>query len=191
VRLFLAIAPDRSVEAGIGQRMLQIQDALGDAASRLRWTPAGNVHATLHFLGEVAAGRITALRRAIEPPIPDAPFAIELGSVGAFPPAGPPRVLWLDITTGAEPMRSVHAELGRRLDAAGFAVEARPFSPHLTIARVPDRERAHVKSVRERLGDVPAASIAWTAARVVLFRSDLSGAVPSYEPLQEIALSGQ
>jgi 2'-5' RNA ligase len=105
-----------------------------------------------------------------------------------FPAAGAPRVVWLDIVGGAMPLGRIHAELGRRLKDAAFALEPRALSPHLTIARVPDRERSRIGDVRERLHAVAPMPIAWMADRVVLFRSNLSGPVPRYEGLQEIAL---
>jgi 2'-5' RNA ligase len=97
-------------------------------------------------------------------------------------------VLWLDVVEGRDALARLHGLLGERLVTAGVAVEARPFSPHLTIARVPDRERSKVKLLRERLAVVPPSRIEWTARTVTLFRSDLSGAVPRYEALQEISL---
>ena len=48
---------------------MQIQGAVGGMATALRWTPASNIHLTLHFLGEVPPARIeiaylsAALRR--------------------------------------------------------------------------------------------------------------------------------
>ena len=189
VRLFLALKPDRPAEARLAHRVLEIQDALGDAAPALRWIPASNIHLTLHFLGEVPPAHLPRLRDALTPPLPMEPFEVEVASVGAFPPAGPPRVIWLDIARGAALVSSLHAELGRRLSSAGVAVETRPFSPHLTLARVPDRERARVKHVRAALQRIPTAAIAWTAGAVVPFRSDSSGPVPRYDVVQETLLT--
>lgn len=188
MRLFLAVKPDRQAEAQLAKRLLQVQDALGGLAASLRWTPAQNIHATLHFFGEVEATRLPQLGEHMGAVISEPPFDVTLGEIGAFPPAGAPRVVWLDMVGGGDALGRIHLELGRRLSAAGVAMASRPFSPHLTIARVPDRERARVKSLRERLASVPPMSIAWLADRVTLFRSDLTGAVPRYEPLQEIPL---
>ena len=189
MRLFLALKPDRPAEARLAQRVLEVQDALGDAAPLLRWIPASNLHLTLHFLGEVPSSLVPRLRAALEPALRVEPFDIEVSTAGAFPATGPPRVIWLDLARGAAAVSTLHAELGRRLTSAGVAIESRPFSPHLTIARVPDRERARVKHVREALQRVPPAGIAWTAGAVVLFRSDLSGPVPRYDVVQEMLLT--
>jgi 2'-5' RNA ligase len=190
VRLFLAIKPERSAEALLGRRLMDVQERVGDIAGVLRWIPATNIHITLHFLGEVPPNRMTRLIEAIGKTLDETPFEIALGGVGAFPAAGAPRVVWLDVVNGSSQLDRIHAKLGRRLTDAGFSLESRPLSPHLTIARVPDRDRARVKALRDRLRDVPDAPIAWTADRVILFRSDLSGSVPRYEGLHDIELAG-
>ncbi len=188
MRLFLAIAPDRPAGALLGRRLMDVQAALGDEAHVLKWTPATNVHITLQFLGEVASSRVPALVDALGPTLDQPSFEITLGPLGVFPAAGAPRVVWLDVIEGTAPLGRVHEEIGRRLAGAGFSVEARPLSPHATIARVPDRERARVKHLRERAQTVPTAPIAWMAERVILFRSDLSASVPRYEGMHDIEL---
>jgi 2'-5' RNA ligase len=188
VRLFLALHPDRPAEARVAQRLLQVQEALGATAASLRWTPAANVHATLHFLGEVEPSRVSPLIDRLGTSVDALVFEVALGAVGAFPASGAPRVVWLDIEEGADAVRGLHREIGARVAAAGLPLEARPLSPHLTIARVPDRARAQVKGVRDRLAAVGTFEIRWLVDRVTLFRSDLSGQVPKYEPIHEIAL---
>jgi len=188
MRLFLAIKPDRAAEALLGQALLRIQSVVGPAAAALKWTPASNIHATLHFLGEVNAARTDRLIEIMRPALREAPFTVSLGGAGAFPPTGGPRVVWLDVTEGAEGLVNVHAELGIRLSEAGFAVEPRPFTPHLTVARVRDRDRSQVKGLRERLTQVQPVDVSWFVDRVLLFRSDLSGAVPRYEDINATPL---
>jgi 2'-5' RNA ligase len=189
VRLFLAFKPDRPGEALLGKRLMDVQTAVGDLAPVLRWTPASNVHITLHFLGEIPPARVDHVADALGRTLDEDPFEITLGGAGVFPPAGAPRVVWLDVVKGIEPLQRVHAELGRRLASAGCEIESRPLSPHVTIARVPDRERARVKALRDRLKTADASPIAWVAERVILFRSDLSGSVPRYEGMQDIELT--
>ena len=129
-------------------------------------------------LGSLELADLSEPRRTV---VPGLAFRI-------LPPSGAPRVIWLDVTRGAAEIVALHAEIGRRLTGEGFARELRPFSPHLTLARVPDRERGRVKSLRERLQAIETMAIGWTATWVTLFRSDLSAAVPRYEPLHEIEI---
>src|SRR5258705_11003161 len=70
--------------------------------------------------------------------IPHPPFRFELGGVGAFPPRGAPRALWIGVKSGAEHVIQVQSLLaGRlgRLEGVGIERERRPFIPHLTLAR--------------------------------------------------------
>ena len=189
MRLFLAIKPDRPAEAQLARRLLALQRALGDFAGVLRWTQATNLHATLHFLGELDPGRLGALRESLGDRLPGPVFEISLGEVGVFPEFGTPRVLWLAIVRGAKSLTDLHRELAGRLGRAGIAVEDRPFSPHLTLARVRDRaDRRAARHLREKLPSAGEAPISWTADHVTLYRSDLTGPVPRYDPVHEIRL---
>jgi 2'-5' RNA ligase len=191
MRLFLAVKPDRAAEAQIGRALLHVQNAVGPASAALKWTPGSNVHATLHFLGEVSSAGAKRLIDVLGPGLREPPFTMSLGRLGAFPQTGPPRVLWLDVVEGADALARVHAELSARLAAAGFGTEPRPFAPHLTVARVRDRDRAQTRDLRDRLSRVETGEdrISWGVDRVVLFRSDLSGPVPRYEDIHATLLS--
>ena len=189
MRLFLAIKLDRPAEAQLARRLLELQRALGDTADALRWTPAANIHATLHFLGEIDVSRLEALREALGTRVAEPSFEMSLGGAGVFPASGAPRVVWLAVMKGAESVANIHREMGERLTRSRFAVEKRAFSPHVTVARIRDRESRRTKHLRERLAVVDAAPIAWIVECVTLFRSDLSGAVPRYEAAHEIRLS--
>jgi 2'-5' RNA ligase len=85
-------------------------------------------------------------------------------------------------------MRQLHDALRPRVVAAGVAVESRPFTPHLTLARVRDRDRRQARDAARRLDGLelpPAAS--WRVTRAVLMQSDLSGPRPRYAVVQQIA----
>jgi 2'-5' RNA ligase len=96
------------------------------------------MHLTLFFLGET--GRIQDIKGAlagIEAP----PFALTLAGVGRFPKRQkqPPRVLWVGIDD--EPaLAHLYQKVAAVLAGIGFEPEARPFSPHITLARLNTRE---------------------------------------------------
>lgn len=60
-----------------------------------------------------------------------APFCLELDRIGSFNN----RLLWLGCGL-SEPLVALHQEIGRALCAIGMAVDARPFTPHVTLGRV-------------------------------------------------------
>jgi 2'-5' RNA ligase len=178
------------VQAQLAQLLLEVQRAIGDAAAALRWTPAVNVHLTLHFLGELDPSRAANVVDRLGDAIDVAPFEATVGSVGTLPPSGTPRIVWAGVTHGVEELQRMHAILGERLREAGVATETRPFLPHLTLARVRDRERSRARTVRDRLDGFAAPSIPWSVDHVTLFKSDLSGPVPRYEAVSGLRCRG-
>ena len=181
MRLFFAIEPDARARAAIGHAVADAASALGPDAAEIRWVHIDNVHLTLHFLGEVDEARARALADALRAPFDCAPFEVALDRFGVFPPAGPPRTVWLGAGKGAEETRRVYDELGRGLTALEFATESRPFTPHLTVGRVRDSSGRRVRRVRETLASVPTPAIVWLVDRETLFVSDLTGPRPRYE----------
>ena len=95
----------------------------------------------------------------------------------------------MPVTTGAERLSEVHRTLGDRIAREGIAIERRPFTPHLTIARVREREQRRARALGGRLRDLRPAPIGWRVDHVTLFRSDLSGPTPRYEALHTITLA--
>ncbi len=65
-----------------------------------------------------------------------AAFDLEVRDLGAFPSATRPRVLWAGIGAGATQTAALAVRLDAALGPLGFASESRPFSAHLTLARV-------------------------------------------------------
>jgi len=191
MRLFLAVEPDRAAQGQIARLLLDVQRVLGDDAAALRWTPATNVHVTLHFLGELDQRRSARLLEALGDTVAAAPFDVAIDSIGLLPPTGMARVLFAAITTGAGELTHIYDALAARIRAADLPIETRAFLPHLTLARVRDRERQRARTLRERLPTVPAPLIRWTVQEVTLFRSDLSGPTPRYDPVHHLGMSAR
>jgi 2'-5' RNA ligase len=180
MRLFLAIEPSGEARSAITGVLARATEALGPAAKAVRWIPPENLHLTLQFLGEVDPVRLEPLAAALQPPAAIEPFPVSLDRFGLFPPAGPPRTIWLGVQNGAASVREVHAELGRRLASLRFDLETRPFTPHLTLGRVRDQHRGYGAAVRSTLTAIAVPPIAWRVTQASLFESDLSGPRPRY-----------
>jgi 2'-5' RNA ligase len=63
-------------------------------------------------------------------------FAVVLGGLGAFPRPRRAGVLWVGVDEGAAELKRVAALVEEAARQAGFPAEKKPFSPHLTIARL-------------------------------------------------------
>ncbi|HYN05796.1 MAG TPA: RNA 2',3'-cyclic phosphodiesterase [Vicinamibacterales bacterium] len=187
-RSFLAVAPDGDARRALAELLADVEREAAEAGRALRFTKAPNIHLTMHFLGSLDEAREAEVLAQLGETLPAAPFDVALGHLGAFPPAGPPRVFWVAVEQGRDALADIHRQLGRRLTAAGVSIENRPFSPHLTLARVRDGEQHRARRVTERLARLTVAPIRWRVERVTLYHSDLSGPAPRYDAVRDVAL---
>ena len=154
---------------------------------RVSWVREENLHLTMRFLGETADSRVGDLVTRFGAPLAASAFDIELGGVGVFPPAGPPRVVWIGVTRGVEALVALSAELERRFVTWGFGREDRPFQAHLTIGRCKDPLDPRA---RDRLVEAGAGTLGSSRVEnVVLYQSRLSASGPTYIALARSPLS--
>ena len=151
MRLFVAINFPR-----------QLCESVWRAAAPLRehrypvkWVTPESMHLTLKFLGPVDSGREAAIAAALAQVAARAkPFPLPLGGLGAFPSAQRPRVVWAGCEA-VPPLELLQHDVERAMHEQGFALEGRPFRPHLTLGRVRDgampREFADLPGQLERL----------------------------------------
>lgn len=92
------------------------------------------LHLTLHFLGDVADDAFPAVHRAVAG-VRQAPFVLVIRGTGVFPPRGRPTVLWAGVAE-SPPLACLWAAVGTALEACGLEVERRPYTPHITLARL-------------------------------------------------------
>ena len=158
------------------------------AALSVSWVAPENLHVTVKFLGNVDEARvqsvIDALRTAVRG---HAPFDLEVGGLGAFPSATRARVLWAGLIGGTTPLGALAASVEDALAQLGFPREDRPFSPHITLARV--REPRRSPELAEALGVTSGRRFGQVAVPdIALMRSDLSPRGARYSTLASIAL---
>ena len=155
--------------------------AAGDLASALRWVAAENLHVTLHFLGELDAGGRARALRALERARGEVLPTSTLDALGAFPASGPPRVLVGVARRRPMPLERALPRTRRPAHSPqACRSKTRPFSPHVTLARVRDRDRRRARGLLPRVRGVIVPRAAWRIDRVTLFESDLSGSQPAY-----------
>jgi 2'-5' RNA ligase len=141
------------------------------------------------FLGEVSEARAEAVLDSLRPPLQQPAFTLHLAGLGAFPPSGPPRVFWMGVADGRNELSRVHDEVGVRLAPWGFEGEGRPYSAHLTLARVkeppPPAARA---AIRHLLRDADADGGSCRIDALTVFRSRTSPSGAVYEALLRVPL---
>lgn len=99
-----------------------------------RWVGTDELHLTLRFLGEVGEDTFSAIRSALSK-VSFASFPLTLCGVGHFPPRRHPRVLWVGMEP-CEPLLKLQQDVELALMDAGISPDDRPFSPHITLARL-------------------------------------------------------
>lgn len=134
-RLFLAIDPPPAVADAIADLRSETLDG--------RWTDPEQYHLTLRFIGDVAEEKIPDLRDAAAPENA-APFELAPRGLGVFPTRRNPSVVWVDLEDQPA-LFELQEQMENRLVAAGLEPEDRPFTPHITVARVRhlDAETVH------------------------------------------------
>ncbi len=112
---------------------------LGAASRDLKVVATDHLHLTLKFLGDTEEGLVPEIVGAMREACAGVgPFTIRVRGTGAFPNLARPGVLWVGIE-GGEPLGRIAQVLDEHLVALGFTREPRPWSPHVTLARVRGR----------------------------------------------------
>ena len=192
MRLFVAAEPSASVRTAAASAAQRLRERLEAARAdhAIRWVSTENLHLTVWFLGEVSEARSAAVLDALQPAMRSAAFDLHIAGFGAFPPSGPPRVLWMGLTRGLEDLARAHEEVGARLQPWGFPPEGRAYSAHLTIARVKEPPHGAARSaLRQALAHMPADAGACRIESLTVFRSRTGPRGSVYERLLRVPLS--
>ncbi|HLH60377.1 MAG TPA: RNA 2',3'-cyclic phosphodiesterase [Ktedonobacteraceae bacterium] len=132
-RTFIALELDESLR----HLLDSVIDGLAHRLPGVRWVDPAGIHLTLAFLGELSDEQLAAAGRAAAVAAQQSrPFELCLKDLGAFGSPRHPRVIWMGIEESSGNLVRLHSILHRELLQRGFEVDTRPFSPHLTLARV-------------------------------------------------------
>jgi 2'-5' RNA ligase len=132
LRTFIAITPPVTLQ----QCFADVRAVVQQYAFPWRWVKPTQVHLTLKFLGDVDPARIDTIAQAMQRAIAQqAPFPLLAQGVGCFPTLSRPRVLWIGLQDPQQALTRLQQRLEAELVSLGFTPEARPFRPHLTLAR--------------------------------------------------------
>lgn len=201
IRAFLAVEVSQELLADLAtiqQELKRRIDPEMKRDTRISWVKPASLHLTIKFLGDMDEQVIDPLRAALEQAIGGQSSAsVPLQRLGAFPRPQSPRVLWVGPSEhwerGIEPKRigEIHGAIEQTCDRLGFLREAKPFSPHLTVARIKAGER-HVGVTLAQSGvlDRPLSLGALAVGSVVLMKSELKPTGSVYTKLWSVRLSG-
>ena len=188
IRSFIAVELPEAVKTGLQQ--LQTELTLPQYSFVKCVAPEG-IHLTLKFLGNISAQKVTEITKVMEQTSQGVnPFQLQLIEVGAFPNVKRPRVLWVSIKGEVDKLVDWQQRLDNGLVPLGFAKETRPFTPHLTLARL--RENCSPGD-RIHFGEMVAGShvevdYTFTVTSLNLMKSQLFPTGAVYSRLAEVKL---
>jgi 2'-5' RNA ligase len=181
LRLFVAVDVPADRLAHLHELTAELRATLDGA----RWTPEGNQHITVKFLGATASERLGEIVTVCaEVAAKHASAQVRLHQMGAFPSLRRARVLWMGVDDADGLLQSLAGALDRGFEALGYAPEQRSYTPHLTLARMKSPA-----PVRGPLPVMPAELSAIPIEHLSLYRSRLSPRGAVYELLQRFALA--
>jgi len=181
VRSFISIdLEDQHILSRIGSILSSLQALGGD----LKPVERENIHLTLKFLGNVSTSQLAEVKSSlIQLAFPE--FSAEIKGAGAFPNLNHMNLIWVGVNEGWSQIEQIYEQVESLSSGLGFRRENRPFSPHITIARVRSgRNRDETANFLQHLSDESFGTI--TVNKVRLKQSILSSAGPKYSTLLDL-----
>ncbi len=180
MRLFIAInLPDEMI-----WKLERLLTVLRTEAL-IKWSPLDNLHITTKFIGEWPTERVPELENQLLKLLPREPFEVELRGLGWFPNERTPKVLWTGVHASSA-LADLFRETEQCLAKLGVPAEDRPFSPHLTLARI--KSPVPLDSLRRKIEELQPASLgAFPVKQFDLFRSDPGSHASIYRKIRSFA----
>jgi 2'-5' RNA ligase len=148
------------------------------------------MHVTLAFLGWVAGDRLPAASEAARAAAAGiSAFDLSFEHAGRFPVAGRPRTIWLGAGAGTAALEDLAAHVQRELRAREFVLEDRPFTAHLTLARVrAEASAAESRTIAAAIGALTVPVLRVRVDRIAVVESQLAPTGPRYTTRAEVGL---
>jgi 2'-5' RNA ligase len=128
MRLFIA----RNFNNETLAQLISLRDELRSRSKRGNFTVTENLHLTLAFLGECGAKQTADIKNAMNA-ISFEPFPISIERIGRFKRDGGD--IWWAGAQASKPLIGLQSDLSDRLNNAGFTLDKRKYSPHITLGR--------------------------------------------------------
>jgi 2'-5' RNA ligase len=181
IRTFVSIDLD---DEKVLSQVESIMSSLLSLGGDLKPVDRENIHLTLKFLGNVSTTKLEEIKSALAQ-VAFPPFSLEIKGAGAFPNLKRMNVVWVGVGEGWSQVELVFEQTEKLLHQLGFSRETRPFSPHITVARVKSgRKRDEIAAFLGHLADESFGT--FNVEGVRLKQSVLSSSGPKYSTLLEV-----
>ena len=179
MRLFVAIP----LAAAVEDELSAIRARLQSREDGLSWAAAESWHITLQFLGKTSDEQYRCVVERLRA-VRSAPVPIALEGLGCFERAG---VFFAGVRLTPE-LVHLQQQVTAAIMLCGFVPEARPFNPHITLAR--SRGRARQSGLSALLAKLHAEArfTRFVARAFLLYESFPGGDGSRYEIRERFAL---
>ena len=181
IRSFISID---LVDEKVLSQVESIMSSLLSLGGDLKPVERENIHLTLKFLGNVSPTKLEEVKSALTR-VTFPPFSLEIKGAGAFPNLNRMNVVWVGVGEGWSQVELIYEQTEKLLHQLGFSRETRPFSPHITVARVKSgRKRDEIGAFLGHLTDESFGT--FNVEGVRLKQSVLSPSGPKYSTLFQV-----
>ena len=179
IRTFIAI------DIPVSQKVTEIINELKKTQIDAKIVETENMHLTLKFLGDIDENLIDEIEKIIKDAILNMqPFEITLKNLGVFPNQKYMKVAWIGVEN-AEHLKKIAETIDTKLKDLGFEKEKRPFSVHLTIARIKSaKNKEKLIDLIDKYQNTELQKI--KINKIILKKSILTPKGPIYTNLKEI-----
>ena len=177
-RLFVALPLPEAIVERLG--------ALAGGVPGAHWQPAGNMHLTLRFIGEVDGVMASDIALGLDT-VDGAPLDLALDGVDVFGRRHGPRLLFARVAP-QQPLKHLRDRIETLLRQHGLPGEGRDYRPHITLARLKGASPDRVGRFLEANGLL--ASRPFRLDRFALYESLLGKEGALHRELQDYRLRG-
>lgn len=177
MRTFIAI--DLSDE--FKTKLIDYQPEFDKLNSKAKWVSAENMHLTLLFLGDISDQEIDQVKTVLDK-IDIGGFELKFDNLGRFMQKKGRAVLWAGLKA-PDALYEIVEFISKNLQNIPSVVSAKPFVPHITIARF--KNLNNKKEFKEKVMSLTAEPITCNIDKIILYSSELTPVGPIYAKIHE------
>ncbi|UCH14951.1 MAG: RNA 2',3'-cyclic phosphodiesterase [Bacteroidales bacterium] len=183
-RTFIAI--DIPLESGIVGQIYELKAEFVN--EKIKWVNPDQHHITIQFLGNVENSDIDRINESLSKITGNfSKFSLELTEFGVFKNLYNPRVFWIGFKP-CDDLVLLQKIVADEMYRYGFEKPDKPFSPHLTIARIKMLKNSHkLKEIIDQYKGKVLQVI--EVGEIILYESILKPQGPEYKVIKKHLLS--
>ena len=188
-RTFVAVDIDEPTR----KNLADVRSKLDDPRCKINWVAAENLHVTLKFLGEVEDDLLSKVCNTVADAVAQSgPVEFDVRGITAIgnPSQKSLRMLWAEVDEPTGRLGAIFTKIESTLEPLGFPRENRPFSPHITLARIKHIPKDIGNSLRKSASQYSDIDFGFVSApNITIYTSELTPRGPIYFPVAKPKLS--